>query len=99
MGLVIRQALSFHSWKLQIRNSAENMDGRFIKVYTSDVRNTPWIFSETLRIIEGFNEEAVAQNTDSVRDGIPAKWSNGLVLRDIFISLFYLLHPIVFLLL
>ena len=47
------------------------MDDQFIKVYTSYMRNTPWIFSETLRIIEGFNEGAIAQNTDSVRDGIP----------------------------
>lgn len=46
---------------------------------------------------EGFIYEAVAQNTDNVREGITAKWNNDLVLHDILISLFYLLHPNFFL--
>lgn len=46
---------------------------------------------------EEFNYEAVAQNTDSVREGITAKWNNDLVLHDILTSLFYLLHPNFFL--
>lgn len=48
---------------------------------------------------DAFNYEAVAQNTNNVRDGMPAKWNNDLVLHDILISLFYLLYPLLFLLL
>lgn len=48
---------------------------------------------------EESNYETVAWNTDSVKQGIPAKWNNDFILHDILISLFYLLHPIFFLLL
>ena len=48
---------------------------------------------------EQFDCEAAAQNTDSVKQGTPAKWNNDFILRDILISLSYLLRPIFFLLL
>lgn len=46
---------------------------------------------------EGFNYEAAAQNTNKVRDRMPDKQSNEVVLHGIPISLVYLLHAILFL--
>lgn len=53
--------------------------------------DTFWTFENDR---ESVTRQLVAQNTDSWEMKYQLKWNDDLVLYDILISLFYLLHPI-----
>ena len=75
------------------------MDGEFLKVFKSEVRSSPCVVSELLRMTK--RDSIMRQlliNPGRVEDGILAKWSGDQTLHDILTSLFYLTHPIFFLL-
>lgn len=56
--------------------------------------DTFWTFENDR---ESVTRQLVAQNTDSWEMKYQLKWNHDLVLYDILISLFYLLHPILLL--
>ena len=47
---MVCQELWLSRWELQIRSSAANMDGEFLKVFKSEVRSSPCVVSELLRM-------------------------------------------------
>lgn len=69
------------------RSSAAHMDGEFLRVFKSEVRSSPCVVSELLRMTE--RDSIMRQLLKTL-----VVWEADQTLCDILTSLFYLTHPI-----